>query len=109
MEDGVFAGEALRSGLVLVVAETAQHPQRSADDGQSGCAQAHLGEETAAGLAGLLFGFDLVGQAILLPVFAGANPHGWIAGSDSPDPIDCTRRNGICNTGLGVNWRVLSQ
>ena len=32
MEDGVFAWEALRSGLVLVVAETAQHPQRSADD-----------------------------------------------------------------------------
>ena len=43
VEDGVFAGEVLGGGLILVSAESAKHAQRSADDGQSGSAQSHLG------------------------------------------------------------------
>ena len=43
VEDGVFAGEVLGGGLILVPAESAKHAQRSADDGQGGSAQSHLG------------------------------------------------------------------
>ena len=85
MEDGLFTGEALGGGPFLFAAETAKHSQRSADDGQGGYAQAQLGEETAAGLAGLLLGFHLVGQVILLPVRPPAGA-GWLR-SHSPDHI----------------------
>ena len=81
MKDGVFTGEVLGSRLLSAAAESAQHPQRSADQGQCNCAQAHLGQETAPGLAGFLFGFDLVGQAILLAgrLFTGLDSQSQLA------------------------------
>ena len=102
VEDGILAGEFLVHGGCAAVGVAAQGRQGAGDEGQGRRADAELGQEAAAGLAGLgvvLFRWVEFGGHVMLPPAAGH----WIE-----TRVDCTRRGDNCNIWAGCGMAGLA-